>query len=144
MQKKKILDSLTLHLHLCWSEWRLSWQSSVLCPCCASRGEGTPASRVPMCVPCWDTGCWLGNAMEQPGLLGTFSLHCAVPSQHFTNHHKGDDKKGEKKPSENELCVPSLAIPCLAGSQEPGGAGLCWLLLCTVLWQFGGVCTMEW
>lgn len=75
---------------------------------------------VPMCVihsyaklRGWYTGCLLGNGMEKAGFLGTFSVHCTVPSQYFTNHHKEDNKKGEK----NLLKMNCVSLPSL--SQQP-------------------------
>jgi len=90
------------------------------CLCSVNSGGKTglmPAELiVPMCVIhsyaklCgWYTGCLLGNGMEKAGFLGTFSVHCAVPSWHFTNHHKEDDKKGEKNLKINCVSLPSLS-----------------------------------
>lgn len=58
----------------------------------------------------WYAGCLLGNGMEKAGFLGTFSVHCNVPSQHFTNHHKDNDKIGE----ENLLKMNCVSLPSLS------------------------------
>lgn len=114
---KKILDSIPLHLHLCWSEGEPQAGTERLwvcpCPCPGTQGGRLQAAGSVPCVshtPCWHTGCCLGNATEQPGCLGTFPLHCPAPSSISQTTTKKATKRG-KKPSQNELCVPSLATP---------------------------------
>lgn len=137
-----------MHLHLCWSEGepqpgRERLWFPALAPLCESRGEGRllPAESSPMCVPPWHAelrgwypGCWLGNGMEQPAFLGTFSLHCAAPSQHFTNHHKEDDKKGGKALFQMNSVCPFPGHPNCLGRLR--GARQSWSLLAVTLHNF--------
>lgn len=56
----------------------------------------------------WYNSVLTGNGMEKAGFLGTFSVHCNVPSQNFTNHHKDNSKKGEENLKMNCVSPPSL------------------------------------